>query len=83
MPPSLAFALPVVAALIAATPVAAQTPARGQGDPVRAKSLDSRQYRGEPKGNAASRNTRCRIVRRKGQDKRVCNTPTNYTRRTR
>jgi hypothetical protein len=47
-------------------------------DPVRIKYQDSRQYRGEPKGNARKRDTRCKIVVRKGQDKRVCGVPTNY-----
>lgn len=48
-------------------------------DPVRAKYADTRQYRNEPKGNASMRNTRCKIIVRKGQDKRVCGVPTNMS----
>lgn len=70
------------AALLAIAPAAAQdSHAQRRADPVRLKNLDSRQYRGEPKRNAAKRDTRCRIVRRQGQDKRVCGTPTNYVRK--
>lgn len=47
-------------------------------DPVRAKYAGSRQYRNEPQGNESKRNTRCKIVVRRGQDKRVCGVPTNY-----
>ncbi|SFP72585.1 hypothetical protein [Sphingomonas rubra] len=44
-------------------------------DKVRIQNQESRQYRGEPKANATKRNTRCRIVRQRGQDKRVCGQP--------
>ena len=74
------LALPAIA-LLGTAPAAAQTaPARGHADPVRIQNQDNRQYRGEPKRNVAKRNTRCRIVQQKGQDKRVCNQPTNSVR---
>lgn len=46
-------------------------------DPVRIKNQDSRQYRNEPKGNASKRDTRCKIIVKKGQDKRICGVHTN------
>ncbi|MBM6577646.1 MAG: hypothetical protein EOO38_30980 [Cytophagaceae bacterium] len=67
----------LIAALAGATPAIAQHGKVPDQDPVRVKYADSRQYRNEPRGNAAKRMTRCKIVVRKGQDKRVCGVPTN------
>jgi hypothetical protein len=74
------FSIGIIAiALVSAGSATAQRPQYNPDhDPVRIKYQDSRQYRGEPKGNAAKRNTRCKIIVRKGQDKRVCGQPTNY-----
>ena len=65
------------ATLLLSAPVLAQAKYDLNHDPVRIKNQDSRQYRTEPKGNQAKRNTRCKIVVQKGQDKRVCGVPTN------
>lgn len=54
------------------------TPALSASGAAQSKAQGSRQYRGEPKGNKADRDTRCRIVVQKGQDRRVCGKPTNY-----
>jgi len=67
----------VVACFIGTTPAIAQHGKVPDQDPVRVKYADSRQYRNEPKGNAAKRMTRCKIVVQKGQDKRVCGVPTS------
>jgi hypothetical protein len=67
----------LIAGLAGTTPAFAQHGKVPDQDPVRVKYADSRQYRNEPKGNAAKRMTRCKIVVRKGQDKRVCGVPTD------
>jgi hypothetical protein len=43
------------------------------------KSADSRQRRGETPAVTKGRNTRCKIIVQKGQDKRVCGVPTNMS----
>jgi len=48
-------------------------------DPARVKSADSRQRRGETPAVTKGRNTRCKIIVQKGQDKRVCGVPTNMS----
>lgn len=71
--------LSAVAAAIAVLGAASASAQHGRvpdQDPVRVKYAGSRQYRGEPKGNEAKRGTRCTIVVRQGQDKRVCGVPT-------
>lgn len=62
-----------------AASVSAQHGKSPDRDPVRAKYADTRQYRNEPRGNASKRNTRCKIIVQKGQDKRVCGVPTNMS----
>ena len=61
---------------LAAAPTAAQQ-YESQKDPVRAATADSRQRAGESKLGTKMRNTRCKIIVQKGQDKRVCGVPTN------
>ena len=63
--------------LLLSSPVFAQAKYDPNHDAVRIKNQDSRQYRNEPKGNKTKRNTRCKIIVQKGQDKRVCGVPTN------
>lgn len=48
-------------------------------DPDRVKHADSRQRSGELPAITKGRNTRCKIVVQKGQDKRVCGVPTNVS----
>lgn len=72
-------AIAVIAGLTCAATASAQHGKIPDQDPVRAKYADTRQYRNEPKGNASKRNTRCKIIVRHGQDKRVCGVPTNMS----
>lgn len=69
----------LIAAVAGAAPALAQHGSIPDQDPVRAKHADTRQYASEPKGNASKRNTRCKIIVQKGQDKRVCGVPTNMS----
>lgn len=48
-----------------------------QRDPVRAATADVRQRGGESKLGQRMRNTRCKIIVQRGQDKRVCGVPSN------
>jgi len=48
-------------------------------DPDRIKNADGRQRRGETPAIEKGRNTRCKIIVQKGQDKRVCGVPTNMS----
>lgn len=56
------------AAMLTAGPAEAQTVARSAPQ----QSIDDRQARGQPATVAKKRGTRCRIVKRAGQDKHVC-----------
>ncbi len=67
--------LAMIALLLTSGAAYAQDSHPRDGDKVRIRNQDSRQYRGEPKANAAKRDTRCRIVTQRGQDKRVCGQP--------
>lgn len=64
----------MVASLGAATLAQAQDHSARPGAkaPELRKSVATRQYRGAPKAIQASQGTRCRIVRQRGQDRRVC-----------
>jgi hypothetical protein len=75
MPLRTLFASATLALLVA--PVAqAQDHRAGARDPVALRHADSRQYRGEPAGNARDRGQRCRNVRVHGRLTHVCPRPT-------
>jgi hypothetical protein len=72
----------IIAASIGAGLVATSATAQQYNphtETVRVKSADSRQRRGETPAVTKGRNTRCKIVVQKGQDKRVCGVPTNMS----